>query len=358
METAGNTSSPLQLVAAPGKARQIASYLEQQIRAGAMTPGDRLQSVRNLAQQFGVSSKAVFSACELLEAQGLVVREQGRGVFVAPEAQATQSASFAVLTSFREHDIEGYFEALYAGLHEQNALCTPVLYGDKLPWRQMIAALQQQSLAGIFVDVGLWADLHKIQAAAGQTPICFVHRWQWDQAPEGPAVLVDFSGMYEKAFRYLQQRGHQRIAFVGPHDQPRIEYARHAREGAAAVGLTFAGDDLPYFGRPDFQADLGRILDVFGQDDRPTALVSVNDHNVALFRDQLERACPQCTGIEAIGAYDTSWSRQPGREFHSFRIDYAGIWRSAVAQMMELPSPSEAVQWVEAEFVERDHPHV
>ena len=61
---------------------QLSQHLQQQIVAGDLPPNQQLPTEDVLTQQFGVSRGTVRKAVDLLETQGLVRREQGRGTFV------------------------------------------------------------------------------------------------------------------------------------------------------------------------------------------------------------------------------------------------------------------------------------
>jgi 2-aminoadipate transaminase len=76
--------------------RQLASSVQQRIRSGALPPRTRLPTVRQLAQQLGVTRLTVHSAYAELQAGGWIEATVGRGTFVAerieqlitpPEAQ-------------------------------------------------------------------------------------------------------------------------------------------------------------------------------------------------------------------------------------------------------------------------------
>src|SRR5437899_10611972 len=64
---------------------EIVSQIERAIFSGALSPGDRLQSERELAEQFGVSRITVRDALRGLEARGLIRVKVGAtgGAFVA-----------------------------------------------------------------------------------------------------------------------------------------------------------------------------------------------------------------------------------------------------------------------------------
>jgi 2-aminoadipate transaminase len=65
--------------------RQLATSLQQRIRSGALPPRTRLPTVRQLAQQLGVTRLTVHSAYAELQAGGWLEATVGRGTFVAEQ---------------------------------------------------------------------------------------------------------------------------------------------------------------------------------------------------------------------------------------------------------------------------------
>ena len=68
--------------------RQIIDQIRYQIARGALQPGDRLPSVRELARQLPANQNTVLKAYDLLAGDGLLSRRRGDGTFVeeAPSA--------------------------------------------------------------------------------------------------------------------------------------------------------------------------------------------------------------------------------------------------------------------------------
>jgi GntR family transcriptional regulator len=84
------TSAPLYV--------QIADGLFDQIESGELAPGDRLPPERELSNVLGVNRMTLRQALGLLESQGLIVRRQGLGTYVAEpkiERQAGKLVLFA-----------------------------------------------------------------------------------------------------------------------------------------------------------------------------------------------------------------------------------------------------------------------
>lgn len=75
---------------------QIADDLRAQIRTGSLASGAALPSTAQLCQRYDVSASVVKAAISVLRTEGLVVGQQGKGVFVregAAEASAEEPAS-------------------------------------------------------------------------------------------------------------------------------------------------------------------------------------------------------------------------------------------------------------------------
>jgi GntR family transcriptional regulator len=63
--------------------RQIADQVRAHCAAGTLSPGDRLPSVRQLAQQLAINQNTVLRVYERLTGEGLLERRHGDGTFVA-----------------------------------------------------------------------------------------------------------------------------------------------------------------------------------------------------------------------------------------------------------------------------------
>lgn len=77
--------------------RQIAAALREAIRRGKLGPGDKLPSESELVDHYGVARMTARQAIQDLKAEGLVVAEHGRGVFVrsVPVVRRLASERFA-----------------------------------------------------------------------------------------------------------------------------------------------------------------------------------------------------------------------------------------------------------------------
>ncbi|MEV5554364.1 GntR family transcriptional regulator [Nonomuraea wenchangensis] len=79
------TTASVQASDAPYNYQRIAGELRERIRSGELAGGAALPSELMLRQRFAASRNTVRQALALLEREGLVVAEQGRGRFVKGE---------------------------------------------------------------------------------------------------------------------------------------------------------------------------------------------------------------------------------------------------------------------------------
>ena len=99
------------LFTALSKNEQVLDALRQAIKEGNLPAGTRLSSVRQLAEEFSVSTKTVVRALEVLAAENLIRREQGRGVFVS--GRNGKERFEIALAGFYSNQIRGrYFDFL------------------------------------------------------------------------------------------------------------------------------------------------------------------------------------------------------------------------------------------------------
>ena len=95
--------------------RQLAAVLRERIRNGALSPGHRMPSEKDLHDEFGLARETVRRAMAVLRAEGVIDVRPGHGTFVVEpprriELHSGDSAtSTAALTVTRANgDVETY----------------------------------------------------------------------------------------------------------------------------------------------------------------------------------------------------------------------------------------------------------
>ncbi|MFD8496358.1 GntR family transcriptional regulator, partial [Amycolatopsis sp. NPDC059657] len=84
--------------------RQVAADLREKITTGVYAPGARLPSERELVDTYDVSRPTIRDAVNILRAEGIVISEHSRGVFVRPPASITRLARSRLSRAARERN--------------------------------------------------------------------------------------------------------------------------------------------------------------------------------------------------------------------------------------------------------------
>ena len=82
--------------------RQIADQLREAIDKGRFSEGDKLPSETELVEHYGVSRMTVRNSLAVLQGEGLVVSEHGKGVYVRPRPPVRRLASDRFARRHRE----------------------------------------------------------------------------------------------------------------------------------------------------------------------------------------------------------------------------------------------------------------
>ncbi len=72
--------------------RQIVEAIKFDVARGKLKEGDKLPSIRELANELGINMRTVVKAYEELVSGGLAVMQQGRGVFITESQQTVPAA--------------------------------------------------------------------------------------------------------------------------------------------------------------------------------------------------------------------------------------------------------------------------
>src|SRR5262245_3063242 len=99
--------------------RQIVEQVKAAIASGALEEGDRLPSHRDLSREVVVAPLTVAHAYDVLEREGFLVRERGKGAFVAAAAKHAASQAAKQLNG-RANALVRHAQAL--GLSREEAL--------------------------------------------------------------------------------------------------------------------------------------------------------------------------------------------------------------------------------------------
>jgi DNA-binding LacI/PurR family transcriptional regulator len=202
-------------------AHQIKRQITWLIASGKLEAGDRLPTVRDLAERLGVNLHTVRSAYQKLEAEGLVETRRGRGTHVLPfepQRVARQTASL------RSHTVgvilpswsNPFYHAFLQGVEEVAEADQTLLFlcnthdDDNAAWRAF-AQLSAKEVDGILVVSHDLCEL--LSSDAGQPASLPLVTVDWPGC-RGYSVQIDLELAGYQATQHLLAHGHRRIGLV------------------------------------------------------------------------------------------------------------------------------------------------
>lgn len=313
----------------------IKRELRQRILSGELQPGARIPSELELVRQLGVGRSQTRAALVDLEDEGLIVRRQGSGSFVAPDVGKDQpnpglryDTVKVVIPEYRSQYVRDLIEAFMSEMFAAGMKVTAFhSQFDAAEETAYLSLADRMGVAGLVV----W-PVHDTEPARRAISRLFRHRFPVvliDRALPGCDVDVvrsDHRAIGDALATELLTRGHRRIAIgVSATDtassiRERVEGAKEtiqrAGDGAVAVEtlpLSEAGTDHAI-----------QIARVMARRERPTAFLCINDDMAAWVEHELdllgwrgsgeiELACVRDGSPEFRGLLPTVAVQQDGR---------------------------------------------
>lgn len=353
------------------KYQEIKDDLRLKILQGAYTPGESFVTQQQVCERYGVSMLTAARALNELESEGLVVRERGRGTFVADRADRPAASN-------EERSITCIVPGL-AGGHIANVVRGVESTCNDRGYRLVLAdshgSLERQSraLQRASADGSHGVVIYPVDGAAdheGMTalriagvPVVFADRYWVDVAAD--AVLVDdFTLGYELTSRLIA-RGHTTIATLWVEiacTSVRDRLAGHLK-ALRDHGLPVIGDLTvlrPYVGEGWTQGSsaLRRLLD---GSHPPTAVLCANGYVLAAAMNELLEIGGdvvrgiEFAGMDEAGPYDTLPLTVASAALPSFEMG-ATAARQVIEQIEGERAPEDSVHTVLAvDIHERSH---
>jgi len=190
---------------------QLAEHLRQEIADGRLQPDDRLPSLNESKAQFGANQRTVEKAHDLLETDGLIRREPGRGVFVNHPAprKMTGNVGFVAPSNVSLQQHLAYWGSVLAGIRsmarERGYHLLLIDDGSDFDhWDKIDGAV----LCDIYAPRNSHLGLPQLPKDVPVVSLFY-------EVPGVARVTSDdFDGTYRLA-RHLIELGHRRIAYLG-----------------------------------------------------------------------------------------------------------------------------------------------
>lgn len=200
--------------------QQVRADLEQRVRKGTWTTGERIPSEHQLCEEYGVSRITVRQALDTLVQQGVLQRAVGRGTFVAGQPYQRLAIGLALFgfeeeVYRRQPEIFGQLiSGVTRGLENQTVSLQLLHFPtDAEPAEVLREALRLDRFHGLLIRS--YHDLSPTQAAALDAlgvPYVLIKRSIPGVAVR--CVVSDDVAGARLAVRHLLQLGHRRIGLV------------------------------------------------------------------------------------------------------------------------------------------------
>jgi LacI family transcriptional regulator len=191
--------------------QQIADEIRAQVRRGELKVGSRLPSLPEMRRQ-GVSQSTMDKVYLLLEADGLIERSTGSGVYVAhpQRAKKTGTIGFVIDAPLQSHP---YYTHLLEGVRREAEITDVevLLLSEK-------ASIRWEKIDGVIYQVTAGDYLQTLNAPPGLPRVALIYAHP-NLNKLDSVVADDYVGMAQ-AMEHLRQLGHRRIAFLTLEKQP------------------------------------------------------------------------------------------------------------------------------------------
>lgn len=150
---------------------EVAEALHEGIRSGVLKPGDKLDSVQQLAENFQVGRSAIREALSALKAMGLIEMRQGEGTYVKQFEESSIKFPLSTAMLMNKDDVMNLLEV--RKIIELGAAGSAALKRTSEDLKIMKEALEEMSSAEGNEELGEKADLkfHLALAAATQNTL-------------------------------------------------------------------------------------------------------------------------------------------------------------------------------------------
>lgn len=201
---------------------EIAERVRSQIHDGDYQPGDKLPRVADLKSEWGVSLGTLDRVWKVLEADGLITRTQGSGIYVAHQTRRSLTGVVGVLGLNNYGESNPYWNHLLMGAQKaaRQASLHLLLMDDEVPHWERVDGILAMGFGAMHSAKERPEPMHMISLLAA-----------WEE--ENPAILSDDAAGIADIMDHLLGLGHRRIAYLHtPGESERLTAYRHALKEA------------------------------------------------------------------------------------------------------------------------------
>ncbi len=320
------------------KYKLLAESLREQIQTGQLQPEDRLPSFSEMRARHGATPTTVERVYSLLERDGLVKREKGRGVFVARPLASRTNGVVGIVglhSSYTSHPwgmhlLEG-IQQVAREAEKELLLVYRIPTDPNLKWEKIDAVLNLEPTTQI-VTPYLPPGMPFVSALT--------------RAKGYSSVVVDETGGVREAVQHLVSLGHRRIGYLiqdsmyhAPFLRPRITAYGEALQSAGIEADARWVRNLE--GRPPYREGGYNNMKSWLADDWHelgcTALLVQNDDTAVGVMQALQEEGIQVPGdVSIIGFDSTEISEYCTPHLTSVKVPLQEVGAQAMQLLLQL----------------------
>jgi hypothetical protein len=229
----------------PATSERILNYLRHQIVSGAMPPGSRVPTRRQLELDFDSTLVTIQRAFERLLHDGFVEARGKAGTFVAerPPHLFNYALVFPRGPNSNHDSWPRFWEALCyeaAAVERSQPRRVELFYdidghGDNLKYERLVDLVRAQRFAGLVFPhhpVELVRTPLMVEPGVGRVALM-----QHPEISDVPAIRFDYYSFMDRAMDYLKERGRKRVAVLSLPEWP-ADFPEYIARGLHARGMT------------------------------------------------------------------------------------------------------------------------
>jgi DNA-binding LacI/PurR family transcriptional regulator len=180
---------------------ELAEQIQAQVESGLRQPGEQLPSFARMQAEHNLSQSTLEKMYQVLERQKVIVREPGRGVYIAPQ-QRTQTGMIGLWANHAPES-HPYYSHLLAGMREvaRRESIEVLLLDD-------FSSVIQEKVDGAVICFGYMKPLLHL-LPPGLPRVAILH-----PAGTSPFVGIDDYEAMREAVNHLMELGHRRIGYL------------------------------------------------------------------------------------------------------------------------------------------------
>ena len=213
------------IITAPPRSVQVADIIRREITAGNLSKGQRLRSIREMAEKYSVTNQIVQSAFNILNREGLIETYVGCGTFVASNGRSLAAKTVLLIISGTE-DKHNRMPVVLSSTLQKHGYVSYVFDNRHLDDKATLAnikALLKEKPKALVVTAFADFNFDIIKWLEPETRLLhLMSDWYLEEKCRHDAsyIFEDYVEAGRRACEYLLAKGRRKIATVSFTRQP------------------------------------------------------------------------------------------------------------------------------------------